>query len=142
MHVLVQISLGSAVLLLCAVTHMYVGAALITHLRRTNPLTDQPTTWTFVKTISIIFLAMLFSHTLHIYYWATSLWLMSALQGYEEPLYFSLVTYTTLGYGDITLAKEFRIFGAMASVCGILMFGLTTAFLVGFLTKLLQRSRY
>ena len=72
-----------------------------------------------------------------IYVWAFAFWATGALQGYEAPIYFSLVTYTTLGYGDITLTEAFRILGAMASVCGILMFGLTTAFLVGVMARLL-----
>lgn len=81
---------------------------------------------------------LLFSHTAQVYIWALIFWWSGALQGAEAPIYFALVTYTTLGYGDVTLGDNFRIMGAMASVCGVLMFGLTTAFLVGALARLLR----
>ena len=84
-----------------------------------------------------VFGAFVLSHTVHVYLWALVVWLVGALSGYEEPIYFALVTYTTLGYGDVTLVPAFRILGAMASVTGILMFGLTTAFLVGVFARAL-----
>ena len=48
-----------------------------------------------------IFLLIL-SHTLHLYMWAFMLWWLGALPGHEEPIYFALVTYTTVGYGDVS----------------------------------------
>ncbi|WP_122076238.1 ion channel [Pseudophaeobacter sp. EL27] len=56
-------------------------------------------------------------------------------------MYFVLETYSTVGYDDLTLVKHFRIFGAMASVSGILMFGAITAFLVGFFTRTLDAKK-
>ena len=53
-------------------------------------------------------------------------------------LYFSLVTFTTLGYGDIVLGEGLRIFGAFASVTGLLAFGLSTAFLVALMTRMFE----
>jgi len=54
---------------------------------------------------------------------------------FPESIYFSLVTYAALGYGDVVLGEHFRIFGAMESVTGLLMFGITTAFLVGYFSQ-------
>ena len=42
------------------------------------------------------------------------------------PSYFSLVTFATLGYGDIVLAPGYRIFGALGATCGSLMLGWST----------------
>ncbi|MFY9211824.1 MAG: ion channel [Aestuariivita sp.] len=137
MQVLTQIALGSAILLLCTSTHLIVGWRIILFVRRSKQLAGTPAPAELLRTISIFVTALLLSHTLHIYFWAAALWLMGALPGYEQPLYFSLVTYTTLGYGDVTLGVDHRIFGAMAAACGILMFGITTAFVVGFLTRVM-----
>lgn len=138
MSVLIQIALGSAVLIACLGIHMAIAAQLLFYLRSHKPLNDRFTARTFFKAISTVFLVFLFSHTVQIYLWAGSLWVLKAIPGYESALYFSLVTYTTLGYGDLVLGPDFRIFGAMASICGILMFGLTTAFTVGFLSRVMQ----
>jgi hypothetical protein len=55
-----------------------------------------------------------------------------------EAIYFALSTYTTLGYGDVILGREHRTFAAMAAVTGLLNIGLSTAFLVGMFSKMLQ----
>lgn len=85
----------------------------------------------------MLFLITLGSHTVQIYLAAIVLWLVGALPGYEEPIYYALVTYTTVGYGDVVLGPDFRILGAMISVAGILMFGMTTAFLVGLFARIM-----
>ena len=54
-----------------------------------------------------------------------------------DAIYFSLVTYTTLGYGDIVVGSGFRVFAAMAAVTGLLNFGISTAFLVGLIGRLM-----
>ena len=50
---------------------------------------------------------------------------MPALQ---SALYFSAVTYTTTGYGDLLLPKEWRLIGGVEALTGILMCGWSTAF--------------
>ncbi len=77
------------------------------------------------------------SHSLQIWLWAISL---IASGGFGDPagaVYFALVTYTTLGYGDIVLAENIRLYGAFASIAGLLGFALSTAFLVVVFSKLL-----
>lgn len=51
---------------------------------------------------------------------------------FETIVYFSIVTYTTLGYGDIVLDPPHRMFAAICSVNGIIMFGWTTALVFAF----------
>lgn len=62
--------------------------------------------------------------------WAGFYWAVEALPSFREATYFSLVTFTTLGYGDVTLDDEWRILGAFQAANGILMFGWTTALIV------------
>ena len=55
-------------------------------------------------------------------------------------LYFSGVTYATLGYGDILLPNEWRLFGPIEALTGSLMVGLSIAFFFAVLSrKVLQR---
>ena len=69
-------------------------------------------------------------HTIQVWLWAVAFVWGGALPTLSDAVYFSIVTYTTLGYGDITIGPESRIFGAMSAVTGLLNFGLSTAFLV------------
>ncbi len=62
--------------------------------------------------------------------WAGLYAMVGALPTFEEALYFSLVTFTTLGYGDVVLHEQWRMLGAFQAANGILMFGWTTALIV------------
>ena len=79
MSVLFQISLGSGVLVFCILTHMATVIWVVRRLREAR-LKVQTTTVrrTFIVS-SLVLLAMLLSHTFHVYVWALSLWLLGAL---------------------------------------------------------------
>ena len=62
--------------------------------------------------------------------WAGFYVIVGALPSIEDAVYFSLVTFTTLGYGDVTLAAEWRVLAAFEAANGIIMFGWTTAIIV------------
>lgn len=48
----------------------------------------------------------------------------------EGAIYFSLVSYTTLGFGDVLLPHEWRLLSGMEAANGFLNFGLLTALLL------------
>jgi hypothetical protein len=62
--------------------------------------------------------------------------LSGALDNWEAASYFSLVSYATLGYGDVTLPAEWRLVGAAEGLVGALMVGWSVAVLVVFLQQL------
>ncbi|QJF49926.1 two pore domain potassium channel family protein [Roseobacter ponti] len=138
MLVLIQIGIGGALLLACAMVHILIIAKMIRHLKDDDHFGPDKSRTHQIMTVCFLFLGAIISHTLQIYISALSLWLIGALPGYEEPIYFALATYQTLGYGDVVLTEQFRILGAMISVTGILMFGMTTAFLVGIFARVLD----
>ncbi|WP_170439151.1 ion channel [Ruegeria arenilitoris] len=96
---------------------------------------------TFLPTAGPIALALaviVATHTIQVWIWAI-VWVMGdVLPDWNSALYFSLVTFTTLGYGDIVLGEGLRVFGAFASVTGLLAFGLSTAFMVALMTRVFQ----
>ena len=139
MSVLLQISMGSLILILCTVLHLVVVAQILAFLRKTRDTADSAGPIRRLSLLSLAILGPIFSHTLHVYIWSLALLQIGALTGYETAIYFTLVTYTTLGYGDLTLDPGFRILGAMSSVTGIIMFGMTTAFLVAVFGRLFQQ---
>jgi len=71
-------------------------------------------------------------HALQITIWAVAYLMLvptGELQTMEQALYFSFVTFTTLGYGDITLSVGWRILSGIEALNGILLVGWTTALL-------------
>jgi hypothetical protein len=68
--------------------------------------------------------------TAGVWIWAFAFWALDIFVTFEEAVYFALVSFTTLGYGDILLPTQWRILGGMAAANGLLNIGLLTALLV------------
>jgi hypothetical protein len=64
---------------------------------------------------------------------------LGAIRPFESAMYFSIVTFTTLGYGDVLVAEEWRILAATEAANGIIMFGWTTALIVNYVNRLKDR---
>lgn len=79
---------------------------------------------------SVAAVAILTALTIQIWLWAAVWVVYDVLPDWNTSIYFSLVTFTSVGYGDIVLGPETRIFGTFGAVTGMLSFGLSTAFLV------------
>ena len=65
-----------------------------------------------------------------VWMWAFAMMGLGIFDSLELSVYFSLVAFTTLGFGDILLPEEWRLLGGMAAANGLLNFGLVTAILV------------
>ena len=69
-------------------------------------------------------------HALEIGIWAVSylaLVPVNELASFEEAAYFSFVTFTTLGYGDISLSESYRLLSGIEALNGIILVGWSTA---------------
>ncbi len=81
---------------------------------------------------------MILLHLLEVMLWALVYRLVAPaeLPDWETATYFSVVTFTSLGYGDITLSSQWRLLSGLQAIDGIVLLGWTTAFLFA----VLQRS--
>jgi len=61
--------------------------------------------------------------------WAAAYWLLGALPDIRSSMLFSLGAMTTYGGSDLDLQQHWRLMGALEALNGIILFGLTTAFL-------------
>jgi hypothetical protein len=91
---------------------------------------------TRVAVISTLVLMMFAASIVEACLWAGTYLFLGAISGAEPALYFSVVTYTTLGYGDILMSESWRLLAAFEAVNGILMFGWTTALVVAAVHKI------
>jgi len=94
-----------------------------------------------VKTLRVLIstaLVLISLHLIEIFLWALAYLFVlptNELPTMESALYFSAVTFTTLGYGDITLDSEWRLLSGFEAIDGILLIGWTTAFLFAVLQR-------
>ncbi|MEX2691627.1 potassium channel family protein [Rhizobium mongolense] len=126
---LVQIFMATVLLLATILIHgaavmilFRMGRNAIAHMHRSRAYARLGISCFFV-------VGFVLAHVIEIMLWATAYRFAGELQSFEEATYFSAITYATIGYGDITLSREWRLASAIEGVNGILLFGWTTAFL-------------
>lgn len=65
---------------------------------------------------------------------------MTNLETLEKAVYFSLVTFTTLGYGDITIPTDYRMLSGIEAMNGILLIGWSTTLMFSTVQYILKRT--
>lgn len=138
-----QLLWGSFYLGLCCLLHVGLLGLTVSVLRRLDHSKERgrerpPGLGRIIALLFGSFMAIVFSHTVQVWLWAWALLGIGPLEGWNDAIYFSLVTYTSLGYGDVVLGPGARVFGALGSVTGLLAFGLSTAFLVALMSRVLS----
>ena len=63
---------------------------------------------------------------------------LGAIEGVERAVYFSMVTFTTLGYGEIVLGEDWRMLSSFEAANGIILFGWTTALIFAFIQHMIE----
>jgi hypothetical protein len=71
---------------------------------------------------------MILLHVIEVSIWAVIYSTRGAMKDLPSALYFSAVTYTTTGYGDLLLPEQWRLVGGIEALTGILMCGWSTGF--------------
>jgi hypothetical protein len=138
---LIQLTIASAMIIATLLVHL-TGLALLVRMLRARswlPVYEhfRPITLLLGASIGIFVI-----HTIEIWLFALLYFILGAAGDFERSLYFSTVTYATIGYGDILMAKPWRILGAIEGAAGVIMLGWSTAFLVSLLaqSKLLRHD--
>ncbi|MBP6767371.1 MAG: two pore domain potassium channel family protein [Reyranella sp.] len=86
-----------------------------------------------VATVSVLMMA----HGVEVLVWAVTYGMVGAAPPGADVLYFAFVNYTTLGYGDVVPVERWRLLGPTTAMCGVLMFGWSTAVIFDVLRRAL-----
>ena len=122
------ILIGSAVIVATITVHASVMLGVLQGLRLTHAgrwaLRSHVTKATAISTVV---LAMFLASVVEAALWAVVYIVTGAIESAEEAMYFSMVTYSTLGYGDVVLEEGWRLLATFEAANGIIMFGWSTA---------------
>jgi len=128
-------ALASVMVLSTALIHLTGLAIIVRMIRSERPflrrLHVSPLTVLLGATVGVFAI-----HSIEIWLYAALYLGLGALGHLEEALYFSTVTYSTIGYGDVLMPHAWRMLGAFEGATGIIMLGWSTAFLVSLLSQL------
>jgi ion channel len=121
---------------LCVAVHA-VGVTSAWHWFHRQPGAEQRFwlwTWRFVLVAGW----MVLLHLIEITVWALCYLWKGAMPDLPTSLYFSAVTYTTTGYGDLVLPAAWRLVGGVEALTGILMCGWSTGFFFAVVSQMTE----
>ncbi|MBL8795229.1 MAG: two pore domain potassium channel family protein [Planctomycetia bacterium] len=124
---LVAFALTSATVIL----HGLGTLAAVAHLSRVWRQHDTARRWLMAEIqLALAVGVLLLLHFAEAGVWAGAYRLLGLLPDLETAVYFSITSYTTVGYGDVVLPVSWRLLGPIEAAVGILMLGWSTAILV------------
>ena len=139
---LIQILIGTVVIFITIVIQvLFIDLAIKTLTHRGVWLVEPPFVVKTTLALVAVVLWLIAGISLSTWAWAAVFLLIGVFQTLEPALYFSIVNFTTLGYGDIILDTQWRILASFSAVNGLIVFGLNTAFLVEFLRRVRSAQR-
>lgn len=129
---LIQFAVSSLMVVLCVGIHG-LGLAALNHAMRTEAATERLRRIAPLSPRGIVFtlgvvIAMLALHGAEIWLFAFVYMAVGAIPQAEPALYFSTISYSTVGFNDLHIAPQWRLLGAFESVLGIFLLGWSTAF--------------
>lgn len=133
----IQLALGSVLLILSVMiagTSFWLLEWRMTLMRPW--LTRAPHRPKLILVLCVAALWVLLQMTLAVWMWAFTMLALGIFETLEVSVYFALVAFTTLGFGDILLPMEWRLLAGMAALNGLLNIGLVTAAMVETLRQL------
>ena len=89
--------------------------------------------------LSLTFLAIIILHVIEAAIWAVFYYHSGLFPDFETSLYFSIGSYTTIGYGDVVLPRAWRMLGGIEGLSGVLLCGLSTAFVFAVVNAMFQK---
>jgi voltage-gated potassium channel Kch len=129
-----------AIVAICLVIHVFAIVFMAEWLlrRRDAAPGDDVSTLGYALLLLAVFSAIILLHVAQTGIWAGLYYERSLFPDYETSLYFSLVSYTTIGYGDVVLPQRWRLLGGIEGVSGTLLCGLSTAFIFAIINAMFQ----
>jgi hypothetical protein len=123
---------------ICVAIHAAGVSWALRQLRRhaPRPMGFWTVTWLFVLIAAWIVLL----HLAEIAVWAEFYLWRDAMPDLASAMYFSAVTYTTTGYGDLVLPEGWRLLGGVHALTGILMCGWSTGFFFAVVNRVYETA--
>jgi len=134
--VISRLLIALALMGVCVAIHAAGVSWALSQLRRHPPRSPGfwPVTRLFILTAAWIVLL----HVAEIAVWAVFYLWRNAMPDLAAALYFSAVTYTTTGYGDLVLPQGWRLLGGVHALTGILMCGWSTGFFFAIVNRVYE----
>jgi|SRR5688500_15425939 len=134
-----EIGIAAGIVSVCLMVHM-AGILLMAEwlLRRREDLERTASRKQTVLLLVTLFCGILILHLIQTTLWAVFYYAQNLFNDFETALYFSMVSFTTIGYGDVLLPQRWRLLGVIEGFSGVLLCGVSTAFIFAVTNAMFQ----
>lgn len=142
---LLNLLVGIPVMLLCLIMEAIIVVLClryyVRHYARTSRAgtDDKAFLWDFLV-LGLVMLLMMLGYCVQIALWAGLFMLLGEFDEFATSIYYSGVTFATLGYGDIVLSERWRLLGALEAGNGVLMLGISTGVMTAAVKEVIKHN--
>ncbi len=137
-----RLTLLAISLLAACVTVQSVGMLLLIHwLAGLRHLIESRSAIRRIGLLLRLFVSIVLLHLVQVGLWALVFWGAHELPSLETAIYFSLTTYTTIGFGDVVLGPGWRVLAGVEGLTGMLLVGWSTAFVFAVVNLMYEHWR-
>ena len=112
--------LAVALLAACVIVQGSGMLLLIFWLARIRNVLESPSVVRRMGLLLRVFVSIVLLHLVQVVLWALVFWEARQLPTLETAVYFSITTYTTVGYGDVVLGPDWRCLAGVEGLTGII----------------------
>jgi hypothetical protein len=134
---LIQNLIGFAILFLSIlITSGFIGVHTSAFDRYSGWLSSGRRNIKLSLALSLVVFWMVLALSISVFIWAVLFYWLEEFGTFEKSLYFSLVSFTTLGFGDVLISDKWRLLSGIVAANGLILFSLVTAVLFEFISLL------
>jgi Ion channel len=133
-----KLAIAVGLMAVCVIIHAGGVTSAVQWLRRRKASQRGHWQWTWLFVCVAAWIILL--HLIEVTAWALVYAFARALPSVQSGWYFSAVTYTTTGYGDLVLPEDWRLVGAIEALTGILMCGWSTGFFFAVVSRVYEET--
>jgi len=140
--IVTNLMIGLPTMLLCLIVQAAVAFWSVRYYVRQSFVAESPRKFlTSLRPLLVAMLAMLAGNLAQIILWGSLFVWLGEFNEFYEAVYHSAVNFSSLGYGDIVMTRNWKLLGPLEAVNGVLMLGMTAAALMVILQQIMKTQR-
>ena len=134
-----ELAIAVVIVAVCLIVHI-AGILLMAEwlLQRREYLEQTAGRHHFAVLIVMLFAGIVILHVAQTSLWAAFYYAQGLFSDFETSLYFSMVSFTTIGYGDVLLPRNWRLLGVIEGFSGVVLCGVSTGFIFAVINAMFQ----
>jgi len=140
--IVTNLMIGLPMMLLCLIVQAAVAFWSVRYYVRQSFVAESPRKFLAgLRPLLVAMLAMMAGNFAQITLWGTLFIWLGEFNELYEAVYHSAVNFSSLGYGDVVMTRNWKLLGPLEAVNGVLMLGMTAAALMVILQQLMKTQR-